>query len=66
VKKVLKSVNIWHSYEQKGALCRALSSTFISVAARARYNHFLACNFAKYSPILIFFTGKLANKPFLI
>jgi len=66
VKKGLKSVNIWHNYEQTGGLCRALSSTFISVAERARHNHFLACNFAKYSPILIFFTGKLINKPFLI
>jgi len=26
----------------------------------------LACNFAKYSPILIFFTDILINKPFLI
>jgi len=27
---------------------------------------FLACNFAKYSPILLFFTDRLSNKPFLI
>jgi len=26
----------------------------------------LACNFAKYSPILIFFIRRLSNKPFLI
>ena len=32
----------------------------------ARDNYLLACNFAKYSPILIFFTGRLSNKPFLI
>jgi len=29
--KKLKSVNIWHSYEQKGALCNALSSTCSSM-----------------------------------
>ena len=27
--------------------------------------HVFACNFAKYSPILIFFTLRLINKPFL-
>jgi len=32
----------------------------------ARDNHVFACNFAKYSPILIFFTRTLCNKPFLI
>ena len=33
----------------------------------ARNNHLLACNFAKYLPIfLIFFTGRLSNKHFLI
>jgi len=35
-------------------------------AQSARDNHALACNFAKYSPILIFFTHRLSNKPFLI
>jgi len=34
--------------------------------ASARNNHVLACNFAKYSPILIFFTHRLSNKFFLI
>jgi len=29
-------------------------------------NLVLACNFAKYSPILIFFTRRLSNKPFLM
>jgi len=33
-------------------------------AQNARDNHLLACNFAKYSPIKIFFSGKLSNKPF--
>jgi len=34
-------------------------------AQSARDNQVLACNFAKYSPILIFFTDRLSNKPFL-
>jgi len=33
--------------------------------AQSAYNHALACNFAKYSPILNFFTRTLSNKPFL-
>ena len=32
----------------------------------ARDNHVSACNFAKYSPILFFFTLRLSSKPFLI
>ena len=48
------------------ALSRALSSSFSSVLTNARDNHVLACNFAKYSPILIFFTDGLTNKPVLI
>ena len=35
-------------------------------AQSARDNHALACNFAKYSPILIFFSQALSNKSFLI
>ena len=35
-------------------------------AQSARDNHVLACDFAKYSPIFIFFTHRLSNKPFLI
>ena len=31
-----------------------------------RKKHVLACNFAKYSPILIFSTLRLSNKPYLI
>ena len=34
-------------------------------ARSARINHVLACNFAKHSPILIFFHWRLKNKPFL-
>ena len=51
-------------------LFRALFPSFSSVLAKhtsARDNHILACNFAKYSPILnFFFTHRLSNKPFLI
>jgi len=35
-------------------------------AQSARDNHLIACNFAKYSLILFFFTDRLTNKPFLI
>jgi len=35
-------------------------------AHSARHNHAVACNFAKYSPILFFFIHTLSNKPFLI
>jgi len=51
VKTSLKSVNIWHSYRQKGGLCCALSSTFsrlVPGAQSALDNHLHACNFAKY------------------
>jgi len=34
-------------------------------AQSARDNHFLACNFAKYSQIKKKFTHRLSNKPFL-
>jgi len=57
--KKLKSVNIWHIYGLKGGLCRALYSTFSSVLARrtkCSRQQRLACNFAKYSPIFIFFS----------
>ena len=35
-------------------------------AQDARVNHVLACNFAIYSPILIFFTDRLISEPFLM
>ena len=40
----------------------------IITSTRARDNHLLAGNFAKYSPIFncFFFTGRLSNKPFLL
>jgi len=40
--------------------------TLLNDEESARNNHFFACNFAKYSPILKFFTRRLSNKPFLI
>jgi len=43
-----------------------LANTLLKDEESARDNHVFACNFAKYSPILIFFTLRLSNKPFLI
>jgi len=43
-----------------------LANELLKDGESARNNHVLACNFAKYSPILIFFTYRLNNKPFLI
>ena len=40
------------------------ATTLLKNEESARCNHILACNFAKYSPIL-FFTDRLSNKPFL-
>jgi len=70
VKKLLKSVNIWQSYKQERD-CLVHFLRLLAVrwpgAQSVRNNHFRACNFAKYSPILyFFFTRRLINKPFLI
>jgi len=43
-----------------------LANILLKDEESARDNHVLACNFAKYSPILIFFTHRLSNKRFLI
>jgi len=43
-----------------------LANTLLKDGESARDNHVLACNFVKYSPVLIFFTRRLSNKPFLI
>jgi len=62
-------VNIWQSYkEERGCLMHfaRLANTLLKDEESARDNHVFACNFAKYSPILIFFTHRLSNKPFLI
>jgi len=56
-------------YLAKAWLSRALFAPGQHTAKNeesARNNHVLACNFAKYSPILFFFTRRLNNKPFLI
>jgi len=52
-------VNIWQSYKQeRGCLMHLvrLANTLLKDEESARDNHVFACNFAKYSPILIFFT----------
>ena len=43
-----------------------LANTLLKDEESARDNHGLACNVAKYSPILFFFTRRLSNKRFLI
>ena len=42
-----------------------LATTLLKDGERAQYNHILASNFAKYLPILFFFTDRLRNKHFL-
>jgi len=62
VKKVLKSVNIWQSYKKEcGCLMHfaRLANTLLKDEESARDNHVFACNFAKCSPILIFFHSRL-------
>jgi len=56
-------------YLARAFLSRALCAPGQHTAKRRRkYTRQLrfACNFAKYSPIAIFFTLRLSNKPFLI
>ena len=66
-----KSVNIWQSYKQERD-CLVHFLRLLTVcwpgAQSASDNHALACNFAKYSPILkIFHThSAVSDKPFLI
>ena len=43
-----------------------LANTLLNDAESARDSHLFAGNFAKYSPIIIFFTLRLSNKLFLI
>jgi len=52
-----KSVNIWQSYkQQRGCLMHFahLANTLLLDEESARDNHVLACDFAKYLPILKF------------
>ena len=59
MKNFLKSVNIWQSYMQE---CDCivhfvrLANALLKDGESARNDPVLACNFAKYSPILFFFT----------
>jgi len=60
IAKLLKSVNIWQRYKQERGclvyfLCLLVHVVCLPGAQSARDNHVLACNFAKYSHILIFF-----------
>jgi len=53
-------VNIWQSCQQEGdfhALCAPghACTTLIKDKQSARDNYVIACNFANYSPILIFY-----------
>jgi len=63
-----KSVNTWQSYKQECGCLMHLASLANTAKRRksARGNHVFVCNFAKYSPILIFFYSDSAKKPFLI
>ena len=69
VKKCFKSVDIWQSYKQERFSLMhfaRLANALLKDKESARDNHVLAFNFAKYSQILIVFTHRLSNKPFLI
>jgi len=62
-----KSVNIWQSYkQQRGCLMHLahVANTLLKDEESARDSVF-ACNFAKFSPMLILFTPTVSNKPFL-
>ena len=55
VKKYLKSVNIWQSYKHiTSMVVPFILITWQCTAKRARDNHVLACNFAKYSLVNFF------------
>jgi len=54
-----KSVNIWQSYKQERDCLMhfvRLANTLLKDGESARNNLVLVCNFAKYSPILTFFS----------
>ena len=51
----------------QSSMCVCLLAVSWPGAQSARDNHFISCNFVKFSPILIFFfTDRLSNKPLLI
>ena len=69
VKKIVKISAYLAKLQARTWLSRALvrlANTLLKDGESARNDHVLACNFAKYSPILIFSTHSLSNKPFLI
>ena len=62
-------MNIWQSNKQeRDCLVHfvRLANGLLKDEESARDNHVLACNFAKYSPTLNFFTHRLSNKTYLI
>ena len=65
--KKLKSVHIWRIYKQERNYLEHFArqaNALLKDGESVRDNHVLAGNFAKYSPILNFFTHRLGNKPF--
>ena len=56
---------LWLEITKLTTLSACFSSVLVNRTS-ALDNHVLACNFAKYSPILNFFTLRLSNKRFLI
>jgi len=61
-------MNIWQSYQQEcGCFMNfvRLANRLLEDEESARDNQVLACNFAKYLPILkLCFTDRLNNQPF--
>jgi len=53
--------------QERGCLVQfvRLANTLLKDEESARDTTFFACNFARYSPLLIFFSDKLSNKPAL-
>ena len=63
VKKYLKSVNIWQSYKHVTSMVVPfILITRQCTAKRARDNHVLACNFAKYSLVNFFYRNCKNNR----
>jgi len=59
VSEFFKWVNNWQSYQQERVCLMhfaRLVNTLLKDEESARENHALACNIAKYSPILEFFS----------
>jgi len=68
VSEFFKWVNNWQSYQQQRVCLMhfaRLANTLLKDEESARENHALACNFAKYSPILEFFHSQTQRLTFL-